>query len=340
MQGRPRRTTCWLEERGSQALQAAGAALVAALLVTALLAGASYLGPAVERAFACAASVLGGGGMGCGAGGVATTDAGSGTVGGPISQPPASETYCAGLPNAGLVNLPQPQNTADLYRNITTLYQQDTQTPETQKGPIGITRIGTNRYLVTLAGTEWQSGKFNNIGSAVRDEVIAGSSYQRHVSDVIRAHIPPGAEIVFAGHSLGGMVGQNLTNDPRYNLRGEYRITNVVTYGSPVTWFPADGVDYRMYEVRGDLVPGAAIVQLPGFIDMYRRGYYHIIPSDRFYWNPFSYHSAYAKALDKLKNDPQYQSLLGLPFPVDEWGPTYTYQANQPAADQLKAACP
>lgn len=61
-------------ERGSQGLEAAGAALAAALLVLALLAGArSTLGPRVFEAFQCAASALVGGGAGCGNGGAADT---------------------------------------------------------------------------------------------------------------------------------------------------------------------------------------------------------------------------------------------------------------------------
>jgi hypothetical protein len=56
-------------ETGSQGLEAAGAALAAALIVLAMLAGArGMMGPRVEQAFQCAASVLVGGGGGCGSG--------------------------------------------------------------------------------------------------------------------------------------------------------------------------------------------------------------------------------------------------------------------------------
>lgn len=58
------------DETGSQGLQAAGAALAAALIVLALLAGArATLGPRVLEAFQCATSALTGGGGGCGNGG-------------------------------------------------------------------------------------------------------------------------------------------------------------------------------------------------------------------------------------------------------------------------------
>lgn len=56
------RARAWRCERGSQALQAAAVALAAAVLVAALLGSADVLGPAVERAYQCAAAVLSGGG--------------------------------------------------------------------------------------------------------------------------------------------------------------------------------------------------------------------------------------------------------------------------------------
>lgn len=68
----------WRSERGSQGLEAAGAALAAALVVLALLAGArSTLGPRVAEAFQCAAAALGGGG---GCGDTATVADGTGTA--------------------------------------------------------------------------------------------------------------------------------------------------------------------------------------------------------------------------------------------------------------------
>lgn len=67
----------WRSERGSQGLEAAGAALAAALIVLALLAGArSAMGPQVLQAFQCAAAALVGGG-GCGDGGAVADGTGT-----------------------------------------------------------------------------------------------------------------------------------------------------------------------------------------------------------------------------------------------------------------------
>lgn len=53
-------------DRGSQSLEAAGAALAAAAIIVALLSGAHVLGVRVEQAYQCAASALGAGGASCG----------------------------------------------------------------------------------------------------------------------------------------------------------------------------------------------------------------------------------------------------------------------------------
>lgn len=56
-------------ERGSQSLEAAGAALAAMSIVFLLLSGADVLGNAVQQGYQCAASAINGGGGGCGSGG-------------------------------------------------------------------------------------------------------------------------------------------------------------------------------------------------------------------------------------------------------------------------------
>lgn len=58
------RQALWRDERGSSVAQAAAVAMVAALVIAALLSGASGLTPAVDRAFTCLVSLIGGGGGG------------------------------------------------------------------------------------------------------------------------------------------------------------------------------------------------------------------------------------------------------------------------------------
>ena len=48
------------------------------------------------------------------------------------------------------------------------------------------------------------------------------------------ANIPPGATLMLQGHSQGGLVAGRLAEDPAFNGPGAYRVTDVITYGSPV----------------------------------------------------------------------------------------------------------
>ncbi len=73
-------------EQGSQALQAAGAALAAALVVLALLGSVrDTLAPLLERAFACATATLTGGARCTGSVPAATADAPPGETTAPAS---------------------------------------------------------------------------------------------------------------------------------------------------------------------------------------------------------------------------------------------------------------
>ncbi|MFF5446442.1 hypothetical protein [Streptomyces sp. NPDC012888] len=44
--------------------------------------------------------------------------------------------------------------------------------------------------------------------------------------------MPAGSELMLVGHSLGGLTAMNLASDP--DLAGEFRVTHVVTLGSPI----------------------------------------------------------------------------------------------------------
>jgi Flp pilus assembly pilin Flp len=94
------------DERGSQALEAAGAALAAMLIVLALLSGAGTLSKAVKQAMMCATSAINGGGAGCGGGAAATNTGGGG------SAPQASGTQQARNPLLQLVAAINPFGTA------------------------------------------------------------------------------------------------------------------------------------------------------------------------------------------------------------------------------------
>lgn len=120
------------------------------------------------------------------------------------------------------------------------------------KGPIMLTEAtlkvdgkSCKVYLVTLTGLEVptltpQTTDIPTVG-------LAGSElpndFARNVRKVLKANVPKGANIVFAGHSLGGMVAQQVAANE--SIQKRYNILSIVAYGSPIMF---DG------QIEGDLV--------------------------------------------------------------------------------------
>lgn len=351
----------WRQERGSQGLQAAASALVAALLVAALAGGADVLGPAVERAFACAAGVLSGGG-GCPTTAVDAPAGQAQALAQPASletgQPPdQSRKPCPQFqPDPYyVVNDPLPTDVMTLYEMLSRRYPIGAQTAAEQQGPIGVTQIGDNRYLVTLVGIEWDSWSgANALDNAILDQIGLDSEYYAVVRETLEEQLPPGAEVVLVGHSHGGIVAQNLARSPGFNANadrplrerlfggggGDYRVTHVITYGSPVSGAPAPGTAYRMFANEGDIVSDLSLMNDGTRDRMARDGQYIYIPrpepkgfldswKERF---SFSAHGTYAQTLRALQanpNSPFDPSIFDLPFRIDMWSKTETFRAQR-----------
>lgn len=370
----------WWNQCGSQGIGAAGAALAAALIIVALLAGIGIIGPRVERAMRCAGGVLAGGGD-CASGTAPTIRSPPPLLNRAISwtrtllggetairdrathQPPNAELKpCPTLPNAGVVDHPVPQDMIGLWNSLHSLYQGD---HPAQQGPIGITQIGDNRYLVQLVGIEelgfWGSERYNNLNNAMSEGLGGSSPYQEQVMATIRAQIPAGAEIVFAGHSEGGIVAQNLAASHEFNVNasswwnypwnearrrigwgqeGQYKVTQVITFGSPTSQVPVSGVNYTMITTTNDPVSHLSVLgrgrgPVPDQIEIptaYEQG--------SFDWrNPFESHSAYGRSLEAINNDPgsPLSGVLDLPFRIDMWSQTETFHANDEAHEETDA---
>jgi len=110
------------------------------------------------------------------------------------------------------------------------------------KGPISIVKgtyvNGTtkNVYLVTLSGTELVEKQSTSIISDVLSGFELDNSYYKNGVQIVTRNIPYGSNIIFAGHSLGGMVAQQLAADS--TLKAKYNILYTLCFGSPLI---ADG---------------------------------------------------------------------------------------------------
>lgn len=130
------------------------------------------------------------------------------------------------------------------------------------KGPIIITEgtLKTNGkkcdvYLVTLTGLEVPT-----LTPQTTDVVTVGQAgmelpndFEKNVRKVMKKAIPKGANVVLAGHSLGGMVAQQVAANKTMQKR--YNILNIVAYGAPVMFKgQIEGTMKRMGDVY-DPVP-------------------------------------------------------------------------------------
>ena len=124
-------------------------------------------------------------------------------------------------------------------------------------GPISITegRMTYNTYwgsedkevyVVALSGTETI---VENQTTTVKEDLLSGfelsNEYEVNVKNAIIDRIPAGSNIILAGHSLGGMVAQQVAAD-KY-IKDNYEVLNTVTFGSPlIKGFTREGMVKRL----------------------------------------------------------------------------------------------
>lgn len=133
----------------------------------------------------------------------------------------------------------------------------------TEDGEVRIVQVqqpdGSYAYIVNIPGTEDWGIQGGGAGRDLTSNlmVMAGQSSSAQEAVVLamqKAGIPPGAPVMLAGHSQGGMLAVSLASDPQF--MADYNVTNVLTAGSPVD---GAGIDPRVnvLEVQhgGDLVP-------------------------------------------------------------------------------------
>lgn len=122
---------------------------------------------------------------------------------------------------------------AEIYQNLATIGEASGQIEvQTIRGADGI-----DRYVVYIPGTQnWLPGS-NNPADVMSDiEIEFGYDYPDSALShsveqaMIKAGVPPGAEVVLAGHSLGGLTAVQMSRDPHFN--SQYDVRGVLTAGA------------------------------------------------------------------------------------------------------------
>lgn len=92
------------------------------------------------------------------------------------------------------------------------------------------------RYLVLIRGIDLLGSTPNNLLDATVGSLGDRSADTDVVKDALKkAKVRKGSQLMIVGHSQGGITAMDLADDPSFNgPSGEYRVTHVVTAGSPV----------------------------------------------------------------------------------------------------------
>ncbi|MBR0417278.1 MAG: hypothetical protein IJI56_05665 [Firmicutes bacterium] len=127
-------------------------------------------------------------------------------------------------------------NAAQIAQLVDEGYNQGT------KGPVTITKGTLNTggwfpqtkevYLVTLSGTEMVFNQSTEVLTDLFAGFNLGNAYYYNVVNIINNNVPRGANLILAGHSLGGMIAQQVSANS--TIKSRYNILNVVCFGSPL----------------------------------------------------------------------------------------------------------
>ena len=112
-------------------------------------------------------------------------------------------------------------------------------------------------YLLTLDGTRFMLSNYNNPAACVLSSLDLNSTYFYEAKKVLLNNVPTGAKLLIAGHSLGGMIAQQLASDR--TLKARYEILNTLTAGSPAILTGSREGSIHRLAVRTDIVPALGL---------------------------------------------------------------------------------
>ena len=121
----------------------------------------------------------------------------------------------------------------EIYSYVRDGYNQGTQGPITiTKGTLKSGLSSKTVYLVTLSGTELVLNQSTGVLTDLLSGFNLNNVYYANVVNVIKNNVPKNANLVLAGHSLGGMIAQQVAADS--GIKSRYNVLNTVCFGSPL----------------------------------------------------------------------------------------------------------
>ena len=110
-------------------------------------------------------------------------------------------------------------------------------------------------YLVAMRGTDRSFDKTDVLGLpvCVKSALSKQNIYYDLVKKKMLDEIPEGANVAIAGHSLGGMIAQQLAADA--DLNKKFNIINLMTIGSPFVKVTGRTCPLRRFADKADFIP-------------------------------------------------------------------------------------
>lgn len=188
----------------------------------------------------------------------------------PVKFPPDVRI---GIDNAADLNENVPMTPK--FRTVSHSYETFAYTQETSPiaglGTFSITRgdlvQGDTRipiFLIAIHGTEGSAlGQVADTESCIQSGTDQDSAYLEDLLKTINENIPKGSNLVFAGHSLGGMVAQQAAADDA--IKNDYNVVAVVTFGSPLLAKGKTEGQVNRLAASGDIVPYLSLETLKDF---------------------------------------------------------------------------
>ncbi|MBQ6066439.1 MAG: hypothetical protein IJK89_06420 [Clostridia bacterium] len=117
-------------------------------------------------------------------------------------------------------------------------------------------------WIVALMGINFYTRNSNNLFSYLHAAFNTRGRYFNRAKEGLLQNVPEGAKLVLAGHSLGGMIAQQLMCAEEITSR--YEVLNTLTFGSPYVVVDTDKREGRLVrlEEQYDIIPKFSVAFL------------------------------------------------------------------------------
>ena len=108
-------------------------------------------------------------------------------------------------------------------------------------------------YVIGLSGTAFVENQATGIVSDILAGFNLSNPYLSATVTAIKENIPEGSNLILTGHSLGGMVAQEVASNS--SIKKNYNVLNTVTFGAPlISAGTREGTTKRLGD-KYDLIP-------------------------------------------------------------------------------------